>query len=106
MRRGLAAALALAALGALVTGCAGVPAAGSARVQLVVADYRDIGYRSLLREYEREHPGVTIVERTTEYWQHHANLESQLATFISQPSRPDLSAGALKNETEPPKKKG
>jgi cellobiose transport system substrate-binding protein len=62
-----------------LTACGG--ASGSAgKVRLTVGVFGDFGFEDLYKQFEKSHPGVTIVERKVEYADHHKNLAAHLAT--------------------------
>ncbi len=75
-----------AALAALMLGCfalvaTSLGACGSAKpgqTTLVVEIFGDLGYRDLYAEYERNHPGIKIVEHVVSYDDHHKNLQARL----------------------------
>lgn len=76
-RRAGACLLALAMLGSAVA-CGSADAADQATVTLVIRDFGNFGYKTLLREYEAAHPGVRIVEEVREFQEHHRTLRGAL----------------------------
>jgi cellobiose transport system substrate-binding protein len=48
-------------------------------VRLVVNTFGNFGYKELYKQYQQQHPNVTIVENVTEYNQHHQQLATRLA---------------------------
>jgi cellobiose transport system substrate-binding protein len=67
---------------AAATACGGAsdgPAdADRSAITLVVEDFGNFGYKQLLREYERAHPNIKVVERVGEYNKHHEDLAKHL----------------------------
>lgn len=54
-------------------------AAGGEKVRLVINDFGNFGYTQLIKEYMRDHPNIEVVERQSEFNQHHQRLAQQLA---------------------------
>ncbi|MEV4707467.1 extracellular solute-binding protein [Actinoplanes sp. NPDC049316] len=77
--RRIVAALAGVALLAGAAACGSAGAAGDARITLTVDDFGNFGYKGLLREYEAAHPGIRVVERVSDFTQHHNDLRQRLA---------------------------
>ncbi|MFI5937179.1 extracellular solute-binding protein [Actinoplanes sp. NPDC051494] len=48
------------------------------RITLTVDDFGSFGYKQLLDEYEAAHPELRVVERVTEFKQHHQDLAARL----------------------------
>ncbi|MEU4144872.1 ABC transporter substrate-binding protein [Streptomyces parvulus] len=72
----LAAATALLALSA----CGSGSDAADGRLTLTVATFSDFGYKPLIEEYERTHPGIDVKERISQFDQHHNQLSTQIAS--------------------------
>ncbi|BCJ55655.1 ABC transporter substrate-binding protein [Actinoplanes sp. NBRC 14428] len=70
--------VAAAALVVTTAACGGDASADDARITLTVDDFGNFGYRGLLREYEAAHPGVRVVERVSDFTQHHEDLARRL----------------------------
>ena len=74
--RGVAAAL---FTGVLIASCSSGPTEGK-EIKLTVGLFGDFGYRKLYAQYEKEHPGIHVVERVTAFEDHHTSLAEHLAT--------------------------
>ncbi|MGW5640624.1 extracellular solute-binding protein [Streptomyces sp. NPDC003832] len=72
----LAAATALLALPA----CGAGSDTADGKITLTVATFSDFGYKPLIEEYERTHPGIEIKERISQFDQHHNQLSTQIAS--------------------------
>jgi len=60
----------------LSSGCFG----GSGTIRLTLATFGEFGYRELVRTFERDHPGITVVTRVTDFDSHHKALATALGT--------------------------
>ncbi|AZM58465.1 extracellular solute-binding protein [Streptomyces sp. WAC 01420] len=65
--------------GALIASCTSGPDDGG-ETELTIGLFGDFGYRELYAQYEKEHPGIRIVERVTAFDDHHTSLATHLAT--------------------------
>ncbi|MET7741044.1 ABC transporter substrate-binding protein [Streptomyces sp. NPDC005385] len=79
IRRHLAAAAGLTMLVTL-TGCSSDSVGAGGDITLTVATFSDFGYKPLIAEYEKAHPGIKIKERVSQLDQHHNSLATQLAS--------------------------
>ncbi|WP_229715720.1 ABC transporter substrate-binding protein [Mangrovihabitans endophyticus] len=76
-----AAALLCVPLLAGLAACAGTgEEAADGRITLTVDTFGTFGYRSLIREYEKAHPEVHVVERVRAFDEHHSALTEALDT--------------------------
>lgn len=75
-RRSLSKTLAVVSVASLVlAGCSG----GDSGTTLTVATFGEFGYEPLFAEYEKDHPGIEIESRVTDFDTHHKGLTTQLA---------------------------
>ncbi|MFJ5775215.1 extracellular solute-binding protein [Streptomyces sp. NPDC093094] len=79
-RRTAAALLAATALVSVAACGTGGSDAADGKITLTVATFSDFGYKPLIEEYERTHPGVEIKERISQFDQHHNQLSTQIAS--------------------------
>ncbi|MEU6404319.1 ABC transporter substrate-binding protein [Streptomyces sp. NPDC046985] len=77
--RSLAAATGLTALVALA-GCSSASAGSGGDTTLTVATFTDFGYKPLIAQYEKTHPGVKVNVRISQLDQHHNSLATQLSS--------------------------
>lgn len=77
VRRFVAALAGIALLGGTAA-CGTADATDDGRITLTVDDFGNFGYKTLLREYEVAHPDVRIVERVSEFTEHHEQLAERL----------------------------
>lgn len=65
-------------LGLLGVGITAAPAQ-AASVTITVGDFGDMGMKDLFKQYEKLHPGIKIVEKSSEFNAHHQALITSLA---------------------------
>ncbi|MET9874695.1 ABC transporter substrate-binding protein [Actinacidiphila glaucinigra] len=79
IRRSLAAAAGLTTLLTLA-GCSSGSTGTSGEITLTVATFSDFGYKPLIAQYEKTHPGIRVQERVSQLDQHHNSLSTQLSS--------------------------
>ncbi|MEU1620743.1 ABC transporter substrate-binding protein [Streptomyces sp. NPDC005722] len=79
IRRSLAVALGLTTLLALA-GCSSGSTGTAGEITLTVATFSDFGYKPLIAQYEKTHPGIRVQERVSQLDQHHNSLSTQLSS--------------------------
>ncbi|WP_282204420.1 extracellular solute-binding protein [Kitasatospora fiedleri] len=82
-RRSLSVAALAAATALLATACSSAGGSGDSaggKITLTVATFSDFGYKPLIAEYQKSHPGVTVKERVSQLDQHHNSLSTQLSS--------------------------
>ena len=79
MRFNLKATALAAAIAVAATGVIAAPAQ-AANITLTFGDWGDMGFKELFKKYESLHPGIKIVEKSSEYNAHHQGLLTALAS--------------------------
>ncbi|MGV9307888.1 ABC transporter substrate-binding protein [Nonomuraea sp. NPDC004354] len=97
-------ALALAACGGGSQQTAATGGGTAEKVTLSVALFGDFGFKPLYEEYRKTHPNVEIVERVTQFNDHHNNLVKRLATNAGAADVEAVEVGYISSFTSQPDK--
>lgn len=87
------------------TGSTGAAAPAAAeKVKLTIGLFGDFGFKPLYEEYKKTHPNVEIVERVTQFNDHHNNLIKRLATNAGAADIEAVEVGYVSTFTAQPQK--
>ncbi|MFI6320040.1 extracellular solute-binding protein [Nonomuraea sp. NPDC050556] len=95
--------LGVAACGSGSTGTTAAPKPAE-KVTLTIGLFGDFGFKPLYDEYKKTHPNVEIVERVTQFNDHHNNLIKRLATNAGAADIEAVEVGYISTFTAQPQK--
>ncbi|GAA4061076.1 extracellular solute-binding protein [Nonomuraea soli] len=86
------------------TGSTADPAKPAEKITLTIGLFGDFGFKPLYEEFKKTHPNVEIVERVTQFNDHHNNLIKRLATNAGAADVEAVEVGYISTFTSQPAK--